>query len=114
MFIVVAAFELDPADQDRFLALARDDAANSLAREPGCHQFDVCVEPERDGSILFYEVYDDLEAFEEHKRTEHFKVFDEGSRPLIRRSEVRFFERTYPASSDSSTGRAVLNGTLSP
>ena len=96
MFVVVAAFELDPADQDRFLVLAREDAVSSVEREPGCHQFDVCVDPEKNGSVLFYEVYDDLAAFEDHKRTQHFKVFDDGSRPLIIRSEVRFLERTYP------------------
>ena len=94
--VVVVAFEISPADQDRFLALAHEDASKSVEREPGCRQFDVCIDPQKSGSALFYEIYDDLAAFEDHKRTEHFKVFDEGSRPLIIRSEIRFLERTYP------------------
>jgi quinol monooxygenase YgiN len=96
MFVVVAAFEVNPADRDRFLVVAHEDASKSVEREPGCRQFDVCVDPEREGAILFYEVYDDRPAFEDHKRTEHFKAFDEGSRPLILSSDVRFLDRTFP------------------
>jgi (4S)-4-hydroxy-5-phosphonooxypentane-2,3-dione isomerase len=96
MFVVVAAFEVNPADWERFLAVANEDAIMSVEREPGCRQFDVCVDPAREGSILFYEVYDDAAAFEEHKRTDHFKTFDEGSRPLIVRSDVRFLDRICP------------------
>jgi quinol monooxygenase YgiN len=96
MFVVVAAFEVNPADQERFLAVAHEDASRSAEREPACRQFDVCVDPAREGSILFYEVYDDAAAFEEHKRTDHFKNFDEGSRPLIVRSDVRFLDRICP------------------
>ena len=96
MFVVVAAFEVNPADRERFLAIAHEDASRSVECEPGCRQFDVCVDPEREGSILFYEVYDNAAAFEEHKRTDHFKTFDEGSRPLIVRSDVRFLDRICP------------------
>ena len=95
MFVVVAAFEVNPADRERFLAVANEDATMSVEREPGCRQFDVCVDPAREGSILFYEVYDDA-AFEGHKRTDHFKTFDEESRPLIVRSDVRFLDRICP------------------
>ena len=96
MFVVDAAFEVNPADRERFLELAHEDATMSVEREPGCRQFDVCVDPEREGSILFYEVYDNAAAFEEHKRTDHFKTFDEGSRPLIVRSDVRFLDKICP------------------
>jgi (4S)-4-hydroxy-5-phosphonooxypentane-2,3-dione isomerase len=96
MFVVAAAFEVSPSDQAAFLALAHEDAAKSLEREAGCRQFDVCFDPEKPGSVLFYEVYDSRIAFEDHTRTEHFKVFDEGSRNLIVRSEVRFLHRTHP------------------
>jgi quinol monooxygenase YgiN len=96
MFVVVAAFEVNPADRERFLAVAHEDATKSVESEPGCRQFDVCVDAAREGSILFYEVYDDAAAFEKHKRTNHFRIFDEGSRPLIVRSDVRFLNRTCP------------------
>jgi quinol monooxygenase YgiN len=32
--------------------------------------------------VLFYEVYDSRDVFEDHKKTEHFKVFDEGTQSL--------------------------------
>ncbi len=96
MFVVVAAFEVNLADRERFLAVAHEDATMFVEREPGCRQFDVCVDPEREGSILFYEVYDNAASFEEHKRTDRFKTFDEGSRPLIVRSDVRFLDKICP------------------
>jgi autoinducer 2-degrading protein len=96
MFVVVAVFEVNSTDGERFLAVAHEDATMSVEREPGCRQFDVGVDPEREGSILFHEVYDNAAAFEEHKRTDHFKTFDEGSRPLIVRSDVRILDRICP------------------
>jgi (4S)-4-hydroxy-5-phosphonooxypentane-2,3-dione isomerase len=96
MFVVAATFEVKPSDERAFLRLAHEDAAKSLEREPGCRQFDVSTDPDAPGSVLFYEVYDSREAFEDHKKTEHFKVFDEGSRALVVRSEVRFLQRTHP------------------
>jgi quinol monooxygenase YgiN len=96
MFVVAAAFEVDPSDESAFLLLAHEDAAKSREREPGCRQFDVCTDPAKPGSVLFYEVYDSRDAFEDHKRTEHFKIFEDGSRALVVRSEVRFLKRTHP------------------
>ena len=43
-FVIIAEFDVKPEGLERFLALARDDASQSVAKEPGCHQFDVTVE----------------------------------------------------------------------
>ena len=43
-FVVIAEFDVKPDGLERFLVLARDDASQSVAKEPGCHQFDVTVE----------------------------------------------------------------------
>jgi quinol monooxygenase YgiN len=45
---------------------------------------------------MFVSIQSRAAAFEEHKRTDHFKTFDEGSRRLIVRSDVRFLDRICP------------------
>ena len=43
-FVIIAEFEVKPDGLERFLALATADASQSVAKEPGCHQFDVTVD----------------------------------------------------------------------
>lgn len=96
MFVVLPKFKVDPARVDQFLAIGRADAESSVRDEPGCRQFDVAFDPKEPGMVWFYEVYDDEAAFEAHKRTPHFKRFDEESAPLVVESEVRFLTRSFP------------------
>ena len=67
-FVVLPSFEVEEANLDAFLAAARADAAQSLANEAGCLQFDVFVDraahPTR---VMFYEVYADRAAFDAHQ-----------------------------------------------
>ena len=43
-FVIIAEFEVKPEALERFLELATADASQSVAKEPGCHQFDVTVD----------------------------------------------------------------------
>jgi quinol monooxygenase YgiN len=89
-FVVIAEFEVKSTRLADFLALAHDDAAHSVADEAGCRQFDVVSFP---GSprVLFYEVYDDREAFDLHLETPHLARFRAGFPACIERElPVRF------------------------
>ncbi|MEK1930866.1 MAG: putative quinol monooxygenase [Pararhizobium sp.] len=96
-FVVIAEFRVRPEKLVDFLEAARDDAAGSVADEPGCRQFDV-VQPEgEDGAVLFYEVYDSREAFDAHLQTPHLDRFRTAFPPLILEERpVRFLQRRYP------------------
>jgi quinol monooxygenase YgiN len=96
-FVVIAEFRVRPEKLVDFLEAARDDAAHSVADEPGCRQFDV-VQPEgEDGAVLFYEVYDSREAFNAHLQTPHHDRFRTAFPPLILEERpVRFLQRRYP------------------
>ena len=81
-FVIVAEFEVRPDGLERFLALAKTDASQSVAKEPGCHQFDVTVD--REGHrVLLYEVYDDQAAFDAHLAMPHLQAFRAGIEPLV-------------------------------
>ncbi|MFG1350137.1 putative quinol monooxygenase [Xanthobacter autotrophicus] len=89
-FVVIAEFDVEPARLDDFLAVARDDAAHSVADEPGCRQFEVIV-LEGSSTVVFYEVYDDRAAFDAHLETPHLARFRDAFPALIRAEQrVRF------------------------
>jgi quinol monooxygenase YgiN len=97
-FVVIAEFEVKPECLEAFLAAARDDAACSVRDEPGCRQFDV-VRPDAESlHVVFYEVYDNREAFGRHLETPHLARFRAAFPALIARElPVRFGCREFPA-----------------
>jgi len=79
--MITVEFRLLPGCREAFIALIRENAARSLADEPGCRRFDV-LSSDADGSVLLYEIYDDEPAFAAHCQTPHFFEFDRASRNL--------------------------------
>ncbi|HWK28019.1 MAG TPA: antibiotic biosynthesis monooxygenase [Solirubrobacter sp.] len=64
---------------DAFLAAAHANAAASLRDEPGCRRFDVLRVAGDEHRFTFYELYEDREAFEAHRRTPHFQRWREAA-----------------------------------
>lgn len=93
-FVIIAEFEVKPEELERFLELATVDASQSVAREPGCKQFDVTVD-QAASRVVLYEVYDDAAAFEAHLQTPHLKTFRDGIEPLIVSRNVRRLTRLH-------------------
>jgi quinol monooxygenase YgiN len=91
MLVVTVEFEVRPEAIDRFMELILENSATSCDTEPGCRQFDVCVDPEVPTSVLLYEVYDDRRAFDVHLTLPHFLGFDASAKPLVLSKRVRLF-----------------------
>ena len=93
-FVVIAEFEVKPDCIAAFLQAARSDATQSLAKEPGCRQFDI-IQPETPANtVIFYEVYDSRAAFDAHLATAHVDEFRTAFPPLvIAEKPVRFATR---------------------
>lgn len=95
-FVIVAEFDVTPAQAEAFLQLVRANAAASVRDEPGCRRFDVLV-PEvlpRDTDpmrVVLYEIYRDPAAFDAHLLTPHFKIFQEATADLVTGRVVRRF-----------------------
>lgn len=91
VYVVIVRFTMSEADQPAFLDLVTENAARSLADEPGCRRFDVCVSPDRPGEVLLYEIYDDAAAFETHKSMSHYHGFSAAAEPLIASKSVQIW-----------------------
>jgi quinol monooxygenase YgiN len=90
-FVVIAEFQVKKECLPAFLAAARQDATQSMAKEPGCRQFDIVVPDGDSGHVVFYEIYDDRKAFDAHLETPHLAAFRQAFPPLIvREIPVRF------------------------
>ena len=93
MHVVTVEFAIAPPHWDAFLSLMLENAARARAEEPGCRQFDVCVDPSTPATVFLYEVYDDRPAFESHLASTHFKAFAELTRSMIVKKRITTWER---------------------
>ena len=76
MYVIAVIFVIHEGHEARFLTRVKQQAEDSLAREDGCHQFDVCTDPADPKRIFLYEIYGNEAAFKHHLETAHFKDFD--------------------------------------
>ena len=74
MFAVAVTIKVAEGRMDDFLPMMLNHAAASLGEE-GCHQFDVCTDPEWRDEVFLYEVYRDRAAFDAHRETSHYLAF---------------------------------------
>lgn len=95
MYVVTVLFEPKPEHAAAFHAAMLANAKVSRETEPGCRQFDVCVEADT-GRTFLYELYDDRAAFEAHLAAAHFKAFDDAIRDWIARKDVKIYDRVSP------------------
>jgi len=80
---VIASFKLKPGTRDSFIRISEKDSEQSLKNEAGCRVFDILI-PEKDkNSIVLYEIYSDMAAFDNHKTMPHYLPFIEGTAPLL-------------------------------
>ena len=83
-FVVLVRFEIEPGSRPEFEALVKRNAAASVRDEPGCRRFDVLTPRDGADQVVLYEIYDDRDAFEAHKRMPHYLAFKEASKSLVR------------------------------
>lgn len=99
--VVTVAFRTHPGRGADFLPLMRENARASVADEPGCLRFDVCLpvggEGGGDGSEVFlYELYADRAAFDAHLASPHYRAFDAATRDMVAEKRVAHYETETP------------------
>jgi quinol monooxygenase YgiN len=73
--VVIAELAVSRERLGDFVALARSFASECLDREPGCRQFQVVQLDTTPDHVLFFEVYDDIAAFNVHGASDHLVRF---------------------------------------
>ena len=95
-FVLIVNVKIKPDAVDEFMTMALANAAATRTTEPGCHQFDVVVDPEDQTKAAYYEVYDSADAFETHQQTAHFKNYLKTAVPLLEARTRTIYTRIAP------------------
>lgn len=90
---VIVEFEVLSSAWDDFRKLVAAQAENSLAREPGCHAFDVWTSSEKPNVVFLHEIYADRAAFDAHLASSHFRAFDTATAPMVAAKRVTLWDR---------------------
>lgn len=88
-FVVIVDFEVKGENWDAFVAAASENARESVRLEPGCHRFDVICAIDDKTKISFYEVFDDVAAFEAHATYPHAAAFGAKAKTLVEKATPR-------------------------
>ena len=91
MFAVVVTFVVKAQSTAEFMPLMLANAKSSLALEDGCHQFDVCTDPERPNEVFLYELYSDALAFQTHQSFAHFQAFNTETLAMLADKHVKTY-----------------------
>ena len=93
MHVVTVEFQIDTAHWEAFLPLMLENAARSREDEPGCRQFDVCIDESRPATVFLYEIYDDRAAFDAHLASSHFREFAAATGAMVRQRSLLTWTR---------------------
>lgn len=93
MYVVTVEFVVKTEHAEPFRKEMLANARASVEKEPGCAQFDVCVDASDPCRIFLYELYADRTAFDAHLATEHFKAFDRVVAPWLASKSVKTWQR---------------------
>jgi quinol monooxygenase YgiN len=83
LFVLIAEMQVKPDTVEQFIPLILANAHASVQNEPGCYQFDVTQQVDDPTKFIFYEVYADAAAFENHSKQPHFQAFFEKAKDMI-------------------------------
>ena len=82
-FVLIAQLQVTPEAVAAFVPLILANAQASVAKEPGCLQFDVTQQTDDPTKFALYEVYVDAAAFEAHGKMPHVREFFAASKDVI-------------------------------
>jgi autoinducer 2-degrading protein len=92
MHVVVVFLEAERGRQDDLRTALISYAQTCLEREPGCHRYDVCLDPVEGTSFLLYQIYDDEAAYLAHREMLHYAEFRTRVDPWTRSRRVLTYD----------------------
>ena len=96
MKALIVEFVILPAHVAAFRDAIVANALASTRSEPGCRQFDVCIDPQRDNVFFLYEIYDDDAAITAHLASAHFLHMNALTQDWIEKKTVSSYHRIAP------------------
>jgi autoinducer 2-degrading protein len=92
MLVVVVFLEAQPGRQEELRDALLMHAKFCHEREPGCHRYDISVDPLDGGTFLLYQVYTDEAAYLAHRELPHYADFRLLTDPWVRSRRVLTYQ----------------------
>lgn len=92
MLIVLVRVTVEQDALAEFQAAILENAARSVADEPGCMRFDVSQREDNPAEWLFYEVYRDAPAFDAHRASAHYARYAAVAERVIRSKTIARYQ----------------------
>jgi quercetin dioxygenase-like cupin family protein/quinol monooxygenase YgiN len=80
----VAELEIDPVQLDAYLAIVKEEMAESIRVEPGVIAIHAAAHKDDPTKITFFEIYADEAAYLSHRDAPHFKHYVESTKDMIK------------------------------
>lgn len=80
---LVVTLVIKPDNFTEFVSLAREHAARSLEREPGCESFEVLLPEDVPNQVILVEIYQNELALEAHWQSPHMIDYIDRSKSMI-------------------------------
>jgi quinol monooxygenase YgiN len=91
MLALMVNVQIKPGMRSEFLAVIKEDAENTSAKEEGNFQFTVIQNNDDPDSFFFLEVYKDQAALDAHRTMPHFLKYREATADIYVSDPVRAF-----------------------
>lgn len=92
MKTLIVTIEVDLINRESFINHTYLMMANTLL-EQGCVKYDIFMNEKDNCEFTFIEVFENNEAFEFHKTTEHFKTWKELTQDIICSKDAIFIKK---------------------
>jgi (4S)-4-hydroxy-5-phosphonooxypentane-2,3-dione isomerase len=86
-YVVTADIEIMAADFDKFVALAKENAAAAI-KEPGCHEFNIAASPKNPNHVYNFEIWENAAALDEHRGTDHYNAYRSATKDMVTKREI--------------------------
>jgi quinol monooxygenase YgiN len=83
-YVRIAELEVDPGQLAGFTAAAREVGETSVRVEPGCLVLYAVHEKNNPSRVMVLEIYRDLDAYQEHLQTQHFRKFRDATDVMVK------------------------------
>lgn len=84
MIVRISEIEIYPTFLDEYKAILKDEAAASVAKEPGVIAIFPMYQEEDHTQVRIVEIYADKEAYQSHLKTPHFQYYKAATLPMVK------------------------------
>lgn len=86
-YVITADFEIVAADFDKYVALAKENAAASI-KDTGCHEFNIAVSPKNPNHVYIFEIWENAAAVDAHRATDHLKAYLSATKDMVAKRDI--------------------------